>query len=145
MGMIVCSVKEACKLMEHMDENDTVILTVIDKKTYLHDVQRRIKKKSSEEETTSKKDDKLLKYLEEPNNNTILIFTINSKIDSKKKICKTIKERYKLIQLDDLKPKEIYNKLEKSLTSEYLLIQEAEKSPICPSKFITKPIIPIIK
>ncbi len=73
------------------------------------------KKKSSEEETTSKKDDKLLKYLEEPNNNTILIFTINSKIDSKKKICKTIKERYKLIQLDDLKPKEIYNKLEKSL------------------------------
>jgi len=49
MGMIVCSVKEACKLMEHMDENDTVILTVIDKKTYLHDVPRRIKKKSSEE------------------------------------------------------------------------------------------------
>lgn len=49
MGMIVCSVKEACKLMEHMDENDTVILTVIDKKTYLHDIPRRIKKKRGEE------------------------------------------------------------------------------------------------
>ena len=49
MGMIVCSVKEACKLMEHMDENDTVILNVIDKKTYLHDVPKRIKKKNGEE------------------------------------------------------------------------------------------------
>lgn len=49
MGMIVCSVKEACKLMEHMDENDTVILTVIDKKTYLHKVPKRIKKKNGEE------------------------------------------------------------------------------------------------
>lgn len=49
MAVIVCSVKEACKLMEHMDENDTVVLTVVDKKTYLHDIPKRIKKKSGEE------------------------------------------------------------------------------------------------
>lgn len=49
MGMIVCSVKEACKLMEHMDANDTVILTVVNKKTYLHDVPKKIKKKRGEE------------------------------------------------------------------------------------------------
>lgn len=73
------------------------------------------KKKSEAEETTSKKDDKLLRYLEEPNNNTVLIFTINGKIDNKKKICKIIKERYRLIQIDDLKPKDICTKLDKVL------------------------------
>lgn len=49
MEMIVCSVKEACELMEHMNENDTVILTVIDKRTYLHSVPERIEKKNGEE------------------------------------------------------------------------------------------------
>ena len=45
---------------------------------------------NGEEETISKKDEKLLKYLEEPNNNTILMFCLNGKADSKKKICKFI-------------------------------------------------------
>ncbi|MDE5888547.1 MAG: hypothetical protein K2H20_00855, partial [Bacilli bacterium] len=72
------------------------------------------KKKSSSEETTSKKDEKLIKYLEGPNTNTMLIFTLNGKIDSKKKICKIIKDRYKLVQIDDLKPKEIFARLDKA-------------------------------
>lgn len=46
---IICSVKEACELMNHMDDNDMVILTVIDKKEYLHDIPKRIKKKKGEE------------------------------------------------------------------------------------------------
>ncbi len=49
METMVCSVKEACELMKHMDANDVVILTVIDRKTYLHDVPKKIKKKSGEE------------------------------------------------------------------------------------------------
>ena len=49
MGVIVCTVKEAYELMKHLDENDTVILTVIDKKTYFHEVPKRIKKKNGEE------------------------------------------------------------------------------------------------
>lgn len=49
MGVIVCSVKEACDLMKHMDENDVVVLTVINKKTYVHDIPKRIKKKNGEE------------------------------------------------------------------------------------------------
>ena len=76
---------------------------------------RKSKDESSEEETVSKKDEKLLKYLEAPNSNTVLIFTINGKADSKKKICKIIKDRYKFIQIDDLKPKEIFSRVEKSL------------------------------
>ena len=44
-----------------------------------------------------------------------MIFTINGKADTKKKICKIIKDRYKFIQIDDLKPKEIYSRVEKSL------------------------------
>lgn len=49
MGVIVCSVKEAFELMKHMDENDMVVLSVFNKKTYVHDIPRRIKKKNGEE------------------------------------------------------------------------------------------------
>lgn len=49
MGVIVCSAKKACELMEHMNEDDIVILSVIDKKTYLHEIPKRIKKKNGEE------------------------------------------------------------------------------------------------
>ena len=75
-------------------------------------------KKKSDEEKVSKKDEKLLDYLESPNSNTILIFTLNGKIDSKKKICKIIKEKYNLIEIPELKPKEIYSKIEKKLKKE---------------------------
>jgi DNA polymerase-3 subunit delta len=70
---------------------------------------------SDDEEKVSKKDEKLLQYLNEPNDNTVLIFTYNGKADTKKKICKIIKDRYKFIQIEDLKPKEIYSRIEKSL------------------------------
>jgi len=43
---IVCSVKEAYKLMEHMNEDDVVILTVLNRRTYLHDVPKKNKKDS---------------------------------------------------------------------------------------------------
>ena len=49
MGAILCSVKDAVKLMEHMGDEDMVILTVINKKDYVHDVPRRIKKTKGEE------------------------------------------------------------------------------------------------
>ena len=49
MEVIVCSAKRACELMKHMDENDMVILSVIDKKSYIHDMPKKIKKKKSEE------------------------------------------------------------------------------------------------
>lgn len=49
MGLIVCSAKEACELMKHMDENDIVILTVVNKKTYIHSIPQKIKKKKGEE------------------------------------------------------------------------------------------------
>lgn len=66
-------------------------------------------------DTPSKKDDLLIKYLESPNPNTNLIFTVNGKIDSKKKICKLIKTNYNLIEVGDLKPKEIVYKLDHQL------------------------------
>ena len=49
MKVIVCSVKEAYKLMEHMDEEDMVVLTVLNKKTHIHSIPKRIKKKIGEE------------------------------------------------------------------------------------------------
>ena len=49
MGVIVCSVKEAYELMNHMDESDMVILTILDKKTHIHSIPKRLKKKNGEE------------------------------------------------------------------------------------------------
>lgn len=45
MGVIVCSVKDAFELMKHMDEDDMVILSVINKRTYVHDIPKKIKEK----------------------------------------------------------------------------------------------------
>ena len=49
MGVIVCSIKDAFELMKHINENDIVILSIINKKTYVHDISKRIKKKKGEE------------------------------------------------------------------------------------------------
>ncbi len=49
MGVIVCSVKEAFELMKHMDENDMVILSVVNRKTYIHSIPKKIEKKNGEE------------------------------------------------------------------------------------------------
>lgn len=49
MGVIVCSVKDAFELMQHMDENDMVVLSVLDRKTHIHDVPKKIKKRKGEE------------------------------------------------------------------------------------------------
>lgn len=73
------------------------------------------RKSSSEEETTSKKDANLIKYLDEPNSNTILIFVVNGKVDGKKKIVKTIKDRYKLIEIADMKAKDLFTKISDTL------------------------------
>ena len=49
-GIITCSVKEATKLMEHLNEDDMVTLTIIDKKSHtIHSQPKRIKKKNGEE------------------------------------------------------------------------------------------------
>ncbi len=48
-GIITCSVKEATKLMEHLNEDDMVTLTIVDKKAkIIHTEPRRIKKKNGE-------------------------------------------------------------------------------------------------
>ena len=49
MGVIICSVKEAHKLMVHLDGDDMVVLTVLDKKTHIHSNPKKIKKKNGEE------------------------------------------------------------------------------------------------
>ena len=47
-GVITCSVKEAAKLIEHLNEDDLITLTIIDKKSHVHDQPKRIKKKNGE-------------------------------------------------------------------------------------------------
>ena len=53
----------------------------------------------------------LLKYLENPNPNTILIFTYNGKLDSRKKIVKTIAEKYKCINIEKMYFNDLVDKI----------------------------------
>lgn len=48
-GVITCSAKEAAKLIEHLNEDDMIISTIIDKKNHIHAQPKRIKKKNGEE------------------------------------------------------------------------------------------------
>lgn len=49
MNEIMCSVKDAKKLFEHMNDDDMVTLTVFSKNTFKHNKTKRIKKKNGEE------------------------------------------------------------------------------------------------
>ena len=73
------------------------------------------KGKDKESNKSSKDSEKLLSYLEEPNPNTVVIFVINGKVDNKKKIVKIIKDKYNLIEIGELKPKEIISLSDKNL------------------------------
>lgn len=68
-------------------------------------------KKKTEEKKDTKNEEKLLQYLKNPNPNTVLIFTLNGKVDGKKKITSAIKEWGEVLSLDDLKPSEIKEKM----------------------------------
>lgn len=46
---IMCSVKEAKKLFEHMNDDDMVVLTIFNKQTFKHSESKRIKKENGEE------------------------------------------------------------------------------------------------
>lgn len=48
-GIITCSIKEAIKLMEHLNEDDMVTLTIVNRRNYIHDKSKQIKKKKGEE------------------------------------------------------------------------------------------------
>ena len=48
-NIFVCTAKKACELMSHMNENDTVVLLVFDKKNLIHDEPEKIRKKKGEE------------------------------------------------------------------------------------------------
>ncbi len=47
--VIMCSVKDAKKLFEYMNDDDMITLTVFSKKTFKHNKTERIKKKNGEE------------------------------------------------------------------------------------------------
>lgn len=44
-GTIICTVKEAVKLMKHLKDDDVVTFTIVDTEKYVHSEPKRIKKK----------------------------------------------------------------------------------------------------
>ena len=49
MGVMICSAKVAMKKMEHINDDDLVVLAVLNKKSMLHNQTKQIKKRSGEE------------------------------------------------------------------------------------------------
>lgn len=47
--LLFVQLKKHIKLMDHMNEDDIVVLTVFNKKTYVHDKSKRIQKRKGEE------------------------------------------------------------------------------------------------
>ena len=45
---IICSAKYAKKLLEHMNDNDIILLSVLNRKNYIHSVTKMIKKRNGE-------------------------------------------------------------------------------------------------
>lgn len=46
---MVCTTREAIRLLEHMDDDDIVVLDILNKRTFQHFNHERIKKKNGEE------------------------------------------------------------------------------------------------
>lgn len=63
------------------------------------------------EKIKEKDNELLLNYFESPNVNSVLIFVCNTKLDTRKKITKVIKEKYSIINVPNLKYYEIENKV----------------------------------
>lgn len=61
----------------------------------------------SSDKITEENSNKLLNYFSHPNDLTTLIFTINNKLDMRKKITKEIKNKHKLINISNLNIRDI--------------------------------------
>ena len=66
----------------------------------------------------------LVNYLDNPQDNTIIIFICNEKLDLRKKITKLVKDKYKLIVINNLKGYEIENRLKTYFTKNKMTINE---------------------
>ena len=66
----------------------------------------------------------LINYLDNPQDNTIIIFVCNEKLDLRKKITKLVKDKYKLIVINNLKVYEIENRLKTYFAKNNMTIDE---------------------
>jgi len=66
----------------------------------------------------------LVNYLEQPNSNSVIIFICNGKLDLRKKATKTIKDKYSLITMPNLKYYEIENRIAEFLKKRYFTIEK---------------------
>ncbi len=103
--------------VEYFDLNNISISDLINEASYLSlfDDSKYIIAKNANifgSDKMSEKDSALIEsYLENPNDKTILIFVINGKIDSRKKITKIMKEKYQIIVRDKLNFNDLTEKI----------------------------------
>ena len=81
-------------------------------------------KRGKDEKDIFKNSNKLLKYFDEPNELTTLVFTTNNKVDMRKKITKVLKEKYHFVNIENLKPRDIFTKVKDKFNSEGYIIDD---------------------
>lgn len=67
---------------------------------------------------------RLLNYFKEPNELTTLVFTTNGKVDMRKKITKELKDKYNLIVIANLKPRDIFSKIKNIFNKEGYIVDD---------------------
>ena len=101
--------------VEIIDFNKTTIEDIITNINYVslfNDEKNIVVKNSNIFQSKSSVDTKLLEqYLENPNPNSILVFTSYEKVDERKKVTKTIKDKYNYINIKPLNNKELIDKV----------------------------------
>ena len=101
--------------VEIVDFNKTTIEDIITSINYVslfNDEKKMIVKNANFFLPKNSVDTKILeKYLDNPNPNSILVFVVYDKVDERKKITKTIKDKYNYVCLKPLSPKDIIDKI----------------------------------
>lgn len=101
--------------VEIVDFNKTTIEDIITSINYVslfNDEKKMIVKNANFFLSKNSVDTKILeKYLDNPNPNSILVFVVYDKVDERKKITKTIKDKYNYVCLKPLSPKDIIDKI----------------------------------
>ena len=100
------------EIIDYSKTNIEDILINFNYVSLFNDEKKIIVKNSSLFSSKQDKDsDLLLKYLDNPNMNATIIFTTYDKPDERKKITKTIKDKYKYIYINNLTYKDIIDKM----------------------------------
>lgn len=128
----LCEINKDCDNILYIDFNNSSIDDILAEASYysmFNEEKIIIVKNASffgSDKISDENSNKLLNYFNSPNEFSKLIFTTNDKLDMRKKITKTIKDKYHLISIPVLKPRELFDKIRCYFKDkEFIILEES--------------------